>query len=42
MDLHDAEGVREAPERLLVALPAMIGGLRRLGYDFVTVGGLLG
>jgi peptidoglycan/xylan/chitin deacetylase (PgdA/CDA1 family) len=41
VDLHDAEGVREAPERLLVALPAMIAGLRRLGYDFATVGELL-
>jgi peptidoglycan-N-acetylglucosamine deacetylase len=41
VDLHDAEGVRDAPERLLVALPPMIAGLRRLGYDFVTVGELL-
>jgi peptidoglycan/xylan/chitin deacetylase (PgdA/CDA1 family) len=41
VDLHDAEGVRDAPERLLVALPAMIAGLRRLGYDCVTVGDLL-
>jgi len=42
VDLHDAEGVRDAPERLLVALPAMIAGVRRLGYDLVTVGELLG
>jgi peptidoglycan/xylan/chitin deacetylase (PgdA/CDA1 family) len=41
VDLHDAEGVRDAPERLLVALPPMIAGLRRLGYDFATVGELL-
>ena len=41
VDLHDAEGVRDAPERLLVALPAMIGGLRRLGYEFATIGELL-
>ncbi|PYN89005.1 MAG: polysaccharide deacetylase family protein [Candidatus Rokuibacteriota bacterium] len=42
VDLHDAEGVRDAPERLLVALSPMIAGLRRLGYDFATVGELLG
>jgi peptidoglycan-N-acetylglucosamine deacetylase len=41
VDLHDAEGVREAPERLLVALSPMIVGLRRLGYDLVTVRELL-
>jgi len=41
VDLHDAEGVRDASERLLVALPAMIGGLRRLGYEFATIGELL-
>jgi len=41
VDLHDAEGVREGPERLLVALPPMIAGLRRLGYEFATVGSLL-
>jgi len=42
VNLHDAEGVRGAPERLLIALPAMIDGLREAGYDFVTVGELLG
>ena len=41
VDLHDAEGVRDAPERLLTALPRMIAGLRELGYEFVTVGDLL-
>ena len=41
VDLHDAEGVPDAPERLLVALPPMIAGLRRLGYELVTVGELL-
>ncbi|PYN36779.1 MAG: polysaccharide deacetylase family protein [Candidatus Rokuibacteriota bacterium] len=41
VDLHDAEGVRDAPERLLAALPPMIAGLRELGYEFTTVGELL-
>ena len=41
VNLHDAEGVRGAPERLLAALPAMIEGLRAAGYDFATVGELL-
>ena len=41
MDLHDAEGVRDAPERLLAALPPMIAGLRDLGYEFATVSELL-
>ncbi|HKC98991.1 MAG TPA: polysaccharide deacetylase family protein [Methylomirabilota bacterium] len=41
VDLHDAEGVADAPERLRVALPPMIAGLRRLGYELVTVGELL-
>ena len=41
VDLHDAEGAPDAPERLLVALPPMIAGLRRLGYELVTVGELL-
>ena len=36
-----AEGVRDAPERLLAALPPMIAGLRELGYEFTTVGELL-
>ena len=41
VDLHDAEGVRGAPERLLAALPLMIDGLRDAGYDFATVSELL-
>ena len=41
VDLHDAEGVRDAPERLLTALRLMIAGLRGLGYELVTVSELL-
>jgi peptidoglycan/xylan/chitin deacetylase (PgdA/CDA1 family) len=41
VDLHDAEGTRGAPERLLGALPTMIDGLRAGGYEFATVGELL-
>ncbi len=41
VDLHDAEGVRGAPERLLAALPAMISGLRAQGYALVSLGALL-
>jgi peptidoglycan-N-acetylglucosamine deacetylase len=41
VDLHDAEGLRDAPERLLAALPRMIAGLRDLGYELATVGELL-
>jgi peptidoglycan/xylan/chitin deacetylase (PgdA/CDA1 family) len=41
VDLHDAEGLREAPKRLLTALAPMIEGLRELGYEFATVGELL-
>ena len=41
VDLHDAEGVRGAPERLLAAIPLMIDGLREAGYDFATVSELL-
>ncbi|MGH7348112.1 MAG: polysaccharide deacetylase family protein, partial [Candidatus Rokuibacteriota bacterium] len=41
VDLHDAEGVRDAPERLLAALPPMIAGLRAMGYEFATVSELL-
>ena len=41
VDLHDAEGVRGAPQRLLAALPLMIDGLRDAGYDFATVSELL-
>jgi len=37
VDLHDAEGVAEAPARLHEALPAMIDGLRRDGYELTTV-----
>ena len=42
VDLHDAEGTPAAPERLLIALPAMIDGLRDAGYELVTVAELLG
>jgi peptidoglycan/xylan/chitin deacetylase (PgdA/CDA1 family) len=41
VDLHDAEGVRDAPERLVAALTPMIAGLRAMGYEFSTVGELL-
>jgi peptidoglycan/xylan/chitin deacetylase (PgdA/CDA1 family) len=41
VNLHDAEGVNRAPERLLAALPIMIDGLRAAGYDLVTVSELL-
>src|SRR4029453_16808813 len=36
VDLHDAEGLDGAPERLLTALPLMIDGLHTAGYDPVT------
>src|SRR5437667_266397 len=41
VDLHDAEGTPNAPERLLEALPPMIAGLRERGYSFATVSDLL-
>jgi peptidoglycan-N-acetylglucosamine deacetylase len=41
VNLHDAEGVRGAPERLLASLPPIIDGLRELGYDLATVAELL-
>jgi peptidoglycan/xylan/chitin deacetylase (PgdA/CDA1 family) len=41
VDLHDAEGTRAAPERLCAALPPMIDGLRRAGYELVTLTELL-
>jgi peptidoglycan/xylan/chitin deacetylase (PgdA/CDA1 family) len=41
VDLHDADGVPGAPERLAAALPPMIDGLRDAGYSFVTVSELL-
>lgn len=41
VDLHDAEGTRGAPARLLAALPAMIDGLAAAGYGFATAGELL-
>jgi len=40
LDLHDAEGVRGAPARLLAALPAVISGLRANGYELVSLGEL--
>jgi len=41
VDLHDADGVRGAPERLAMALPAIIDGLRERGYRLTTLGDLL-
>jgi peptidoglycan/xylan/chitin deacetylase (PgdA/CDA1 family) len=41
VDLHDAEGTPRAPERLLDALPGMIGSLRERNYAFGTVADLL-
>jgi chitin deacetylase len=41
VDLHDAEGTRGAPARLVQALPAMIDGLRADGYELATVAELL-
>jgi peptidoglycan-N-acetylglucosamine deacetylase len=41
VDLHDADGLPGAPERLAEALPAMIDGLRDRGYALTTVGELL-
>jgi len=41
VDLHDAEGVAGAPERLATALPAMIDGLHDRGYALTTVTDLL-
>lgn len=41
VDLHDADGVPGAPDRLAVALPAMIDGLRERGYELTTLGELL-
>jgi peptidoglycan/xylan/chitin deacetylase (PgdA/CDA1 family) len=42
VDLHDADGVPGAPERLAAALPAIVDGLRERGYALTTVGELLG
>ncbi|HLC41181.1 MAG TPA: polysaccharide deacetylase family protein [Methylomirabilota bacterium] len=41
VDLHDAEGLPGAPQRLLAALPMMIERLRAEGYALVTLGELL-
>jgi len=41
VDLHDAEGARGAPLRLVAALAPMIDGMREMGYELVTVGELL-
>jgi len=41
VDLHDAEGVRGAPGRLLEALPPMLEGLSTAGYACVPLGELL-
>jgi peptidoglycan/xylan/chitin deacetylase (PgdA/CDA1 family) len=41
VDLHDAEGTRAAPVRLLRALPPLLEGLRERDYAFATVAELL-
>ena len=41
VDLHDAEGVRGAPGRLLEALPRMLEGLSAAGYACVPLAELL-
>ena len=41
VDLHDAEGTPRAPARLWEALPPMIDGLRRAGYELTTLSELL-
>ena len=41
VDLHDAPGVRGAPERLLAALPSVLSGLSARGYELVPLGTLL-
>ncbi len=41
VDLHDAEGVRGAPGRLLEALPRMLEGLAAVGYRCVSLAELL-
>ncbi len=41
VDLHDAEGVRGAPGRLLEALPRMLEGLHAAGYACVSLTELL-
>jgi peptidoglycan/xylan/chitin deacetylase (PgdA/CDA1 family) len=41
VDLHDAEGTRGAPARLVEALPPMIAGLREAGFALTTLGELL-
>ncbi|MBI4588990.1 MAG: polysaccharide deacetylase family protein [Candidatus Rokubacteria bacterium] len=41
VDLHDAEGVRGAPTRLLEALPPMLEGLGAAGYACVPLAELL-
>jgi len=41
LDLHDADGVPGAGERLIEALPAMIEGLRSAGYTLAPLRDLL-
>jgi peptidoglycan-N-acetylglucosamine deacetylase len=41
VDLHDADGVPGAGDRLLEALPPILDGLREAGYDLVTVAELI-
>ena len=40
LDLHDAEGTRGAPARLIEALPRMMDEVHAAGYAFTTVGEL--
>jgi len=41
LDLHDAEGVRGAPARLLAALPGLLAALEARGYTAGSLGSLL-
>jgi hypothetical protein len=41
LDLHDADGVPGAGERLVAALPSMIQGLRDDGYALAPLRDLL-
>jgi peptidoglycan/xylan/chitin deacetylase (PgdA/CDA1 family) len=41
LDLHDADGVPGAGERLVEALPALIATLRSAGYTLVPLRDLL-
>ena len=41
VDLHDAEGTRQAPARLVAVLPPLIAGLRERRWGLATVADLL-